>query len=205
MRALPVGARALLVELDDRAAVEDLYAETQRRRVAGALPPCEEVVPGARTVLFDGLTDPVALARELTGWQVPRTTTQTTALVEIPTVYDGADLAEVARCWDMTTREVVAIHTGLPHHVAFCGFIPGFAYLTGLPDELRVPRRSDPRPAVPRGAVALADRYTGVYPRSSPGGWQLIGRTEVSLWDPSREPAALLSPGAQVRFVEVAA
>ena len=85
--------------------------------------------------------------------------------------------------------------------VAFCGFAPGFGYLTGLPERCHVPRRDSPRTAVPAGSVALAGPYTGVYPRSSPGGWQIIGTTEAVLWDPGREPAALLSPGTRVRFV----
>lgn len=205
MRTMLVGVRALLVELDDRTAVDDLYAEIERRRVAGTLPRCEEVVPGARTVLLDGLTDPAALARDLTSWHIPRTEAPATALVEVPTVYDGADLAEVARYWEMTTREVIATHTGSRHRVAFCGFAPGFAYLTGLPPGRTVRRRPAPRSAVPTGAVGLADQYTGIYPRSSPGGWQLIGRTDLSLWDTGRVPAALLTPGTEVRFVEVPA
>jgi len=102
-------------------------------------------------------------------------------------------------------REVARVHAGTEFRVAFCGFAPGFGYLTGLPARCDVPRRPTPRTAVPAGSVALAGPYTGVYPRSSPGGWQLIGTTDLVLWDPARVPAALLSPGARVRFVPVGA
>lgn len=88
--------------------------------------------------------------------------------------------------------------------VAFCGFAPGFGYLTGLPERYHLPRRATPRTAVPAGSLALAGEYAGVYPRSSPGGWQLIGSTDAVLWDPEREPAALFAPGVRVRFEEVA-
>lgn len=87
--------------------------------------------------------------------------------------------------------------------MAFCGFAPGFGYLTGLPADRAVPRRATPRAAVPPGAVAVAGEYTGVYPRSSPGGWQLLGHTDLVLWDADREPPALLRPGARVWFVPV--
>lgn len=98
---------------------------------------------------------------------------------------------------------MVRIHTAAEFRVAFCGFAPGFGYLTGLGERYAVPRRATPRTAVPAGSVGLAGPYTGVYPRSSPGGWQLIGTTDSVLWDATREPAALLSPGTRVRFAAV--
>lgn len=105
--------------------------------------------------------------------------------------------------WGVAEGEVARIHAGTEFRVAFCGFAPGFGYLTGLPARYDVPRRDTPRTAVPAGSVALAGPYTGVYPRSSPGGWQLIGSTDAVLWDHARVPAALLSPGTRVRFVPV--
>jgi KipI family sensor histidine kinase inhibitor len=114
--------------------------------------------------------------------------------------YDGPDLAEVARLWGVAPGEVPGIVGGTEFRVAFCGFAPGFGYLTGLPEHLHVPRRGTPRTAVPAGSLALAGEYAGVYPRSSPGGWQLIGSTDAVLWDPEREPAALFAPGVRVRF-----
>lgn len=105
----------------------------------------------------------------------------------------------------MSAEAAVDIVQDTPFRVAFCGFAPGFGYLTGLPERLHVPRRRTPRTTVPAGSVALAGPYAGVYPRPSPGGWQLIGRTGAQLWDPGREPAALLAPGTEVRFTAVAA
>jgi KipI family sensor histidine kinase inhibitor len=203
MRALPVGVRALLVELDGPAEVNALHAEIELRRRDGRLPALEEVVPAARTILIDGLADPAAFARDLGDWNVPPAPVGEQGLVEVPTVYDGPDLANVAGHWRMTTHEVIAAHTSTEHRVAFCGFAPGFAYIAGLPAGRTVPRHANPRTAVPPGSVALAGEFTGIYPRSSPGGWQLIGRTDIALWDPDRAPAALLTPGTRVRFVEL--
>ncbi|MFF5131566.1 5-oxoprolinase subunit PxpB [Streptomyces syringium] len=204
MRALPVGRRALLVEVATAEQAQALHAELLRRRATGALPPVAEIVPAARTVLLDGLDNPRALAEDLTSRPIPPLTAADSAAVVLPVRYDGADLAEVAALWRVPEDEVPRIHSALEFRVAFCGFAPGFGYLTGLPERLRVPRRSTPRTAVPAGSVGLAGPYTGVYPRSSPGGWQLIGRTEAALWDPAREPAALLAPGTRVRFEALA-
>ena len=121
---------------------------------------------------------------------------------EIAVSYDGPDLDEVARLTGLTAAEVIAAHTATPWRVAFGGFAPGFAYLTGGDPRLRVPRRGVPRTSVPAGAVALAGEFSAVYPQSSPGGWQLIGRTDTVMFDPARDPAALLRPGDRVRFVQ---
>ncbi|MFH8619692.1 allophanate hydrolase subunit 1 [Streptomyces sp. NPDC017979] len=204
MRSLPVGDRALLVEFADGQEAGALHAELVRRRAAGELPAVAEIVPAARTVLLDGLADPAGFAAELAGWRVPPLRSREADVVEVPVRYDGADLAEVAALWRVSTDEAVAIHSAVEFRVAFCGFAPGFSYLTGLPARYGVPRRATPRTSVPAGSLALAGPYTGVYPRASPGGWQLIGSvgsTDRPLWDPQREPAALLSPGARVRFV----
>ncbi|WP_407554365.1 5-oxoprolinase subunit PxpB [Streptomyces sp. Pv4-95] len=201
MRPLPVGEHGLLIELDSAEEVEALHAELLRRAAAGTLPPVREIVPAARTVLLDGLDDPRGLTAELAAWDIPALTTGDRPAVEIPIRYDGPDLAEVAALWGVTEDEVVRLHSATTFRVAFCGFAPGFGYLTGLPEPLHVPRRATPRTKVPVGSVALAGPYTGVYPRSSPGGWQLIGTTDAVLWDPRREPAALFAPGTQVRFV----
>jgi KipI family sensor histidine kinase inhibitor len=122
-------------------------------------------------------------------------------LVEIPVVYDGPDLDEVARLTGLSPEEVIARHTGAEHVAAFIGFQPGFAYLTGGDTLLHVPRRDVPRTRVPGGTVAIAGRYSGVYPRESPGGWRLLGSTTALMFDPAREPPALLAPGDRVRFV----
>lgn len=124
-------------------------------------------------------------------------------LVEIPVRYDGLDLAEVAMSCSLSVEQVVALHSGTEYRVSFCGFAPGFAYLAGLPRELRLARRSSPRPRVAAGSVAVAAEYSAVYPRESPGGWHLIGTTDVALWDVHRDPPALLQPGTRVRFVSI--
>ncbi|MEV0965764.1 allophanate hydrolase subunit 1 [Streptomyces sp. NPDC049910] len=204
MRLLPVGERALLVELAGAEEAGALHAELLRRRAAGTLPPVREIVPAARTVLIDGVEEPHRLAVELPRWSIPPLTAGSRTVTEIPVRYDGPDLAEVAALWGVSPADVAAVHSAAEFRVAFCGFAPGFAYLTGLGEEFAVPRRATPRTAVPAGAVALAGTYTGVYPRSSPGGWQLIGTGDAVLWDPAREPAALLTPGARVRFVPCA-
>ncbi|MFF5440524.1 allophanate hydrolase subunit 1 [Streptomyces achromogenes] len=200
MRALAVGDDALLVEVSSGEEARALHAVLLRRRAEGALT-VREIVPAARTVLLDGLADPDRWAAELTASPLPGVPSRAREPIELPVRYDGPDLAVVAGHWGVTEREAARIHAGTEFTVAFCGFAPGFGYLTGLPERYAVPRRATPRTAVPAGAVALAGPYTGVYPRSSPGGWQLIGTTDAVLWDHTRTPAALLAPGARVRFV----
>lgn len=202
MRTLPAGETALLVEVSSGEEAQALHAELVRRRAEGLLA-VREIVPAARTVLLDGLAEPDRVARELAALKPPPATARGGRVVELPVRYDGPDLAAVAAHWQVPEREVARIHAATEFRVAFCGFAPGFGYLTGLSARCHVPRRATPRTAVPAGAVALAGPYTGVYPRSSPGGWQLIGTTDAVLWDHARVPAALLSPGTRVRFVPV--
>jgi len=197
------GRHALLLELADLAEAQRWYAGLLARRSAGDLPASVELVPGARTVLLDGLDDPGPARTSLPGWE-PAADAPTVEgrAVEVPVTYDGPDLAEVASRWDMALDDAVALHTGTPFTVAFCGFSPGFAYLAGLPEHLAVPRRATPRTRVPAGSVALAGAWCGVYPQESPGGWALVGHTDLPLFDLDRDPPALLRPGTRVRFVE---
>ncbi|MGW4163392.1 5-oxoprolinase subunit B family protein [Streptomyces sp. NPDC004788] len=195
-----VGEHGLLVELASDEATEAFHAELLRRRAEGVLPGVREIVPAARTVLLDGVAAPERLAAELRSWKVSEGHARVAASVELPVRYDGPDLAEVAALWGVSVEAAVRIHSETGFRVAFCGFAPGFGYLTGLGARYEVPRRATPRTAVPAGSVALAGPYTGVYPRSSPGGWQIVGTTDAVLWDTAREPAALLSPGTRVRF-----
>ncbi|MGH8917838.1 MAG: 5-oxoprolinase subunit B family protein, partial [Actinomycetes bacterium] len=120
--------------------------------------------------------------------------------VVIDVVYDGADLSEVADRTGLSIAAVINAHTVTPWRVGFGGFAPGFAYLVGGDPRLLVPRRPEARTVVPAGSVALAGEFSGVYPRRSPGGWQLIGRTDAVLWDIGRPHPALLTPGAWVQF-----
>ena len=200
MRVLPSGSTALLVELDDLDAVLALYAALADRPPDGVV----DVVPAARTVLL--VTDParttLAAVAEAVRTTAPRPDARAAGdVVELPVHYDGADLAELAGLLDLSPAELVQRHTGAGWTVAFCGFAPGFGYLTQDGGSWDVPRRSTPRTRVPPGSVALAGEFSGVYPRESPGGWQLIGRTDVAVFDLDRDPAALLRPGVRVRFV----
>lgn len=201
MRLLPCGDTGILVELPDLDGVLALHAALE-----AALPPgVVDLVPAARTVLLR--LDPAAttveqVAAAVTAMQPRLPTVQDAAQVEVPVVYDGADLDEVGELTGLGRGGVVEAHTAQTWTVAFVGFAPGFGYLVGEDARLHVPRRSTPRTRVPAGAVGLAGEFSGVYPRASPGGWQLLGRTDLPLWDLHRDPPALLTPGVRVRFVE---
>lgn len=200
METRRAGERGLLVTFGSAAEVASGYRELRDRAARlGAV----EVVPGARTVLLDGLSDVPAAEAQLRSWR-PAAVPQTAPgpLVELPARYDGPDLEEVARQWGRSVEEVVGLHRSTEFVVAFCGFAPGFAYCSGLPAWAVVSRRAEPRASVPAGAIGLAGEFTGVYPRSSPGGWQLIGTTSARLWRPDRSDPALLTPGTRVRFVD---
>jgi KipI family sensor histidine kinase inhibitor len=203
VRIVRYGRSALLVELAGTGEVMGLYRALSAEPPAGVV----DLVPAARTLLVTfepGKASFEDLAR-LVGSTDPVAGTGTAAgVVEVRVTYDGPDLDAVAELTGLSRAEVVRRHTGGEYTVAFCGFAPGFAYLAGGDPALRVPRRESPRTAVPAGAVGLAGEFTGVYPRSSPGGWQLIGRTGVPLWDADRDPPALLSPGTRVRFAQAA-
>jgi KipI family sensor histidine kinase inhibitor len=193
--------RHLLVECEDLTATMALHRSLE----AAALPGVVELVPAARTVLisFDPRrTGAEALEEAIRGLERTDSSTGEAREVTIDVRYDGEDLAEVAELLSVSPAEVIARHQAATWQVAFAGFAPGFGYLAGDDELFDVPRRSSPRTRVPVGAVALAGEFTGVYPRSSPGGWQLIGRTEARLWDLDRQPPALFVPGTIVRFVE---
>ncbi len=197
-RLLPYGERALLLSCAD-------FDDTQAVRAALAAerwPEIEEVVVGAETLLLR-LRSALSSRRrhQLEHLAPPAVDPTASDPITIEVDYSGEDLAEVAERLDMSSEDVVAAHSEQTWTVAFCGFAPGFAYLHGQNERLTVPRRETPRTQVPSGAVGLADRWSGIYPRSGPGGWQLIGTTSATLWDLHRDPPALLQPGATVRFV----
>jgi KipI family sensor histidine kinase inhibitor len=205
---LTCGEHAVLVDVGVLDQVVS-FDHAVREAVAAGTPGFTDVVdivPAARTVLVvvtdkagiaalrQALADlPAAAAGEVVA---------TDQVIEIPVRYDGPDLADVARLTGLSVKEVIAAHTGIAWRVAFGGFAPGFAYLSWGDPRLAVPRRKEPRTSVRSGAVALAGEFSAIYPRSSPGGWQLIGRTDVVVFDIDRDPPALLQPGAVVRFVE---
>jgi allophanate hydrolase subunit 1 len=229
LRLLTCGEYAVLVELDGLEEVLTLYDVVRAALKAGdgAFAEVVDVVPAARTLLLvvgDGAQiAPVRLALKalppkaksggLAGSGAARgalgngagpTGTSGLQVTAIRVHYDGPDLDEVSRLTALSRGEVIAAHTGRPWRVAFAGFSPGFAYLAGGDSRLQVPRRSEPRTSVPSGAVGLAGEFSAVYPRSSPGGWQLLGHTDAVLWDVDRQPPALLQPGSLVRFVDAA-
>jgi allophanate hydrolase subunit 1 len=198
IRVLPCGDRALLVEVADLAAVRSVTAALER----SPLPGQEELVPAARTVLVRLDREPLELHRAaLAGLSLDAAAAlPVLGEVTLDVAFDGPDLDEVSERTGRPAEQVVRALTSAELTVAFSGFAPGFGYLVGLPRELHVPRRATPRTRVPAGAVGLAGPYAGVYPRESPGGWQLVGRTDAVLFDVDRDPPALLAPGTRVRF-----
>lgn len=206
MRLLPAGDAAILVDLSDGRRVDlDAAPALQLARAlsAAAAHGVTDVVPAESTVLvrFDRrLTTTTAVADLVRTVQVPEAEVQAGSRTSIDVHYDGEDLAEAAELAGMSPGELVQAHTDVAWTVLFCGFAPGFGYLRCADRRLDVPRRDRSRTSVPAGSVALAAGYSGVYPRNSPGGWQLIGRTDAVLWDDAADPPALLRPGVQVRF-----
>jgi 5-oxoprolinase (ATP-hydrolysing) subunit B len=196
MRVLPFGPGALLAEYDS---ITEVMAVDDALRSAGVAG-IEDVIPAARTVLvtfhnvdrtaLNALLVPVETAPRAQG-----------PLVEIPVVYDGVDLEEVAAATGLSTEEVIETHSSQVYSAAFLGFTPGWAYLVGLPEALRLPRRSTPRTAITAGSVAIANEFTGVYPTVSPGGWHLLGHTTERMFDVDRDKPSLIMAGDRVRFV----
>jgi KipI family sensor histidine kinase inhibitor len=206
---LSCGEHAVLVEvggLDEVLALSSAVREAVAAGTSG-FTEVTDIVPAATTVLVvvndEATIEPVRQALAAlpvaAGGDVP-TGDQ---VIEIPVHYDGPDLAEVAELSGLSVQDVIAAHTGTDWRVAFCGFAPGFAYLGWGDPRLAVPRRREPRTSVPAGSVALAGEFSAIYPRSSPGGWQLIGHTETVVFDIAREPPALLQPGVAVHFVKL--
>lgn len=183
---MPCGTDAVLVEVDEPARVLPL-AQAIRSE-----PGVVEVVPGVRTALVRTRGPVPPALRDRIGELAARTDHGPAALstrdVTLDVHYDGADLASTAAELDISTDDLVALHSGGDHVVAFCGFAPGFAYVSGLDPRLHVTRLSEPRIRVPAGSVAIAGGFTGVYPRESPGGWRLLGRTDARLWDVDVDP-----------------
>ena len=196
MRMLPCGPGAILAEYDT---IDEVMAVDDALRGA-ALAGIEDVIPAARTVLVTfRQVDRGALEALLVPG--PSAARPHGPLVEIPVVYDGVDLDEVAAATGLTIEQVVETHSAVEYSAAFLGFTPGWAYLVGLPAELQLPRRSTPRTAITAGSVAIANEFTGVYPTVSPGGWHLLGHTEHRMFDVDREKPALIMAGDRVRFL----
>ena len=199
-RLRPYGPAAWLLEADRDDDVLAAAAAVARSEAV------REVVPGARTVLVHlapgGDRDEIGrqllqLASVAEGTSVD----DPSDAVELSVTYDGEDLDAVAAACGLTIADVVSRHSNATYRAAFCGFAPGFAYLTGLDPALQLPRRATPRTRVPAGSVAIAAGYSAVYPTASPGGWHLIGHTDAVLFAADRDPPALIAPGTTVHFV----
>jgi KipI family sensor histidine kinase inhibitor len=221
-RIVPFGEAALLVLLGNEI---DPALSARVRGLAAAVrrlddPALGAPVPGYASLLvpFDPLSlepaDAAARVRPLLRDLAADTAADAAAdaavhpLIELPTRYggeDGPDLEAVAAAHDLRPADVVALHASVDYVVHFLGFAPGFAYLGAVPAAIATPRHARPRERVPAGSVGIADRQTAVYPGGTPGGWQLVGRTESVVWDARRDPPALLTPGARVRFVPLRA
>ncbi|KMZ11393.1 Allophanate hydrolase 2 subunit 1 [Candidatus Burkholderia humilis] len=203
-RIHPLGDTALVCEAAPPATLDcqrRIWALADKARL---MPHVVEVVPGMNnlTIVFDPLTaDYDTLAAQLeAGWDAADVAQEAGAEIDIPVIYDGPDLADVAKQANLTIDEVVKRHSKAEYIVFFLGFQPGFAYLGGLDPSIHTPRRAEPRMEVPAGSLGIGGAQTGIYPATSPGGWQLIGRTELKLFDPSRHPPTLMQSGDRVRF-----
>jgi KipI family sensor histidine kinase inhibitor len=200
MRFADVGDSALLVETDGSADAHRVWSALR----AADLPGIDDCVVGARSVLV--VVDPrvadLDRVRQVAGTPGPEASAAPGRTVDVPVTYDGADLDDVAEITRLSTVDVVRRHSAATYLVSFLGFSPGFAYLSGVDPVLQVPRRETPRTRVPVGAVAIAGEYSAVYPQETPGGWRLIGRTDLRVFDAGRaDRPALLAPGDRVRFV----
>ena len=198
----PCGDAAWLLDLGDNRLVHRWAAAVREAKLPGV----SEVVPGLSTLLVTldpDITDATALRTALAELEPTPEAAGDDERHVIEVTYDGEDLDAVAQLTGLTAGEVAAAHTGTPWRVAFCGFAPGFSYLVGGDPRLRVPRRDEARVRVPAGAVAIAGEFSSIYPRVSPGGWQLLGHTDAVLWDANADPPAVLRPGAVVEFRDV--
>lgn len=201
MRFLPVSLESLLVELPSLDETLGLFGVLQ----AKSLPGIKDIIPAARTLLISfapHVTSAAALAGQISQLGLGAAVSRASQCIEVPVDYNGEDLPDVASHTGLTVAEIIRRHTEHEYMVAFCGFAPGFGYLTGGDPALQVPRRKTPRTRIPAGSVALAGGFSGVYPQASPGGWQIIGTTPLKMWDLSRTPPALFQPGYHVRFID---
>ena len=196
----PFGEAALLVELESADQAQALAALLRDDPPPGMV----EAVPGLASLLVE--LDPLSADAERVSTLIEgrlgglRPLAPSGGLHTIPVIYDGPDLEVVAELTGLLPSEVIARHAAIELRVLFCGFAPGFAYLGDLPSDLRVERLATPRTRTPAGSVAIAGSMSGIYPSDLPGGWRVIGRTEVTLFDPHRDPPALLVPGDRVSF-----
>lgn len=205
MRFVEASDQSLLVEFEGGIGLESHQRVIRLLRALGAnqLPGVRNLHPAYCSILvvFDPLTtEPERLQEQIRSLDMDHVALPPPRILEIPVHYDGPDLAEVANLHGIPSQRVIELHASALYTVYFLGFVPGFAYLGGLPEEIATPRRQTPRKQVPAGSVGIAGTQTGVYPFVSPGGWQLIGHTTIEMFRPDRREMNLLSIGDQVRF-----
>jgi inhibitor of KinA len=212
LRAVPLGDSAVTIVLGTVRSPEllTMVHATAAALAAEKLPEVQDIVPAylGVAVFYNSLQTPYSeLAAKLLAAceraSTSRPVTGDSREHEIPLTYDGADLEQVSQACGISVDEVIARHSGRTYNVDLLGFVPGFGYLSELDPSLHLPRRPQPRPRVPAGSVAIAGAQTAVYPLDTPGGWHLIGRTYQAMFDPERDPPALLRAGDSVRFVPV--
>lgn len=212
LRAHPLGDSAVTIAFGTERSAEllDRIHATARSLEAARIPHVEDVVPAylALTVFYDALhTTYREIAKKLLDAcdrpARPASEAAESRHHRIPIHYDGMDLDAVAAATGLSVGDVIARHSGRAYTVDLLGFVPGFAYLSEVDPSLQLPRRSKPRPRVPAGSLGVAAAQTAVYPLDTPGGWHIIGRTETVMFDPTREPPALLRAGDTVRFERV--
>ena len=198
MRLLSTGPNSLLIEQDSLEATMALYECLHANKPTGL----HELVPAARTILlgFDGRLDPLQLFELIDSCRLAKRNDKDAKLIEIEALYDGPDLELAARHLKLSVKELIKVHSSSEYEVAFLGFAPGFAYMISKDNDFNLPRLESPRLKVPKGSVSLAGDFCGIYPKESPGGWQIIANTRANLWDTSKEQPALLLPGNRVRF-----
>ncbi len=213
LRFVPAGDKAFVIEMgtgispEINRSVHNLFLAIEKQGIPGVL----DMVPTYRSLLinYDPLILPPNELEERVSaltQDLDETATGASRVVELPTVYGddhGPDLGHVAEHNGLTHEEVIALHSGTDYLVYMMGFTPGFTYLGGMSEKVATPRLQTPRTAIPAGSVGIAERQTGIYPIESPGGWQLIGRTPVQLFDPSKQPPVIAEPGDYIRFVPV--
>ena len=210
-RCYLLGERAVVLELEPPVSLKSqqrIWGLAQRLQDRAAFPGVREVIPGMNNLtvlLTDAQSSALdAIERLQNWWEESEAIEPESRLIEIPVIYGGAqgpDLDLVARHTGMTPSQLVECHSGVDYTVYFLGFQPGFPYLGGMPEKLATPRHGEPRLSVPAGSVGIGGSQTGVYPLTTPGGWQLIGQTSAVMFDPLRDAPTLLLPGDTVRFV----
>lgn len=210
-RIKPYGPKAVLLEWPARVEMEilfDILGFASYLKKGRLEEPRWEYVPIYHSLTLICRDEPVnleSLASELRSWyeSYPGPDIIQTRYWELPVCYDpefGLDLEEAAQILKISPETLIRKHCDTTYRVFGIGFLPGFLYLGGVPDELRLPRKAAPRPRVPKGSVGLADRQTGIYPQTSPGGWNILGKCPIPVFDPLREPPSFIALGDSIRF-----